>query len=145
MNDVVEALLRNHDLCVLCTCGAGGPLASLMSYCVEDDLAMLYVATRADSRKYKNVEHNPKVSVLIDNRDTVGDAAQRCALTLAGRAEAVADLDRRAVLGAHLLARHPQLEGIVQASDGVILAIRIDSYLLVRGPDKALFIPRAPL
>lgn len=73
----IQALVQSQSHCALATSSADGrPHVSLMAFCAAPDLAEFWLATRQDTRKYRNLEENPRASLLIDDRDRAGaDAA----------------------------------------------------------------------
>ena len=141
MKELLHRLLRDNDLCVLCTCG-DRPLASLMSCIVEPDKPTLYMTMSKESHKYKNILKNAAVSVLMDNRAQTASPDERCALTIAGRAEAVTHPDICTALAARLMRRNPQLAPFLQVPGGVILAIHIESCQVLRGVHESVVFAR---
>ena len=83
-------ILTETDLCVLCTSKNDVPDASLMLYICDDQCTKLYMLTLRDTDKYRNILHNPNVSVLVDTRDAAGGGTARAkALTIHGEASVV--------------------------------------------------------
>lgn len=65
MKDDVLAFLNQHNRCVLSTGGADGqPEAAMVGYSVNANLELL-IGTSNKSRKYQNLQHNPKVAVVM--------------------------------------------------------------------------------
>lgn len=60
----MRQFLRSHPKAVVAVDNAGVPKASLMLYCVGDDLTF-YFGTTASSGKYQALLKNPKVSVVV--------------------------------------------------------------------------------
>jgi general stress protein 26 len=60
---------------------AGGPAHARTT--PDDDNARIYLATSTRTRKARNIEANPKVTLMIDSRD----AASSCGITIYGNAQ----------------------------------------------------------
>ena len=50
MHDMVEKMLKENQLCVLCTESHGMPHCSLMTYILDEEGKMLYLITSMNSR-----------------------------------------------------------------------------------------------
>ena len=65
MKDKVLKFLQGQGLCVLATAGKDGkPEAATVSYVVKDDFSLL-INTDTTTRKYKNIEENDHVAVVV--------------------------------------------------------------------------------
>ncbi|NDL67519.1 pyridoxamine 5'-phosphate oxidase family protein [Anaerotalea alkaliphila] len=131
----IESMVRNHSLCVLCTEGGGKPYASLMTYLPGDAPWVLYMVATRNSRKYRNLLENPNVSVLIDTRQDVAEApgGDIQSATMEGTFKATETEEERK-LKERFAVSHPELGDILQESGCVVFQVRLDSYLLLRGP-----------
>jgi nitroimidazol reductase NimA-like FMN-containing flavoprotein (pyridoxamine 5'-phosphate oxidase superfamily) len=132
----LEHLLRNmfasQNLAVLGTQKESQPYANLIAFAASDDLKSLYFATARATRKYANIEADPRVTVLIDNRSNQdSDFSQAAAVTATGRAKEVVDSKRDEVLAIYL-AKHPMLEEFVRSPTCVLLEVEVQTYYLVR-------------
>jgi heme iron utilization protein len=131
VRDRIRSLLDSQRLAVLATQCGGQPYTSLMAFASTDDLRWIVVVTGQATRKRSNMEQDPRVCLLIDNRaNTVDDFYQASALTIVGTArlvddDAVSDLRRR------YLQRHPSLQEFVCSPTTDLLAIEVSYYLLV--------------
>jgi hypothetical protein len=138
----IAELVQAQGFLVLATCSpdsrGGAPHASLMACCPSPDGREFWLATLAATRKYANLQANPRASLLLDDRmsDRMGDrqgGPPSQALTVeAVRVPFASPADELAARRA-LLARHPELEGFL-ALDGV-LALRLlgQRYQLLSG------------
>ena len=121
---------------VLGTSGPDGPRASLMAFAMGPT-GTIYLATRRGSRKFRNLLHDPRVSLLLDDRDPGRDPIETQALTLDGAARILAgreaDQARRA-----LADRHAHLAGILHDPDTALVAVDVVSGLHLHGPDQAI-------
>jgi nitroimidazol reductase NimA-like FMN-containing flavoprotein (pyridoxamine 5'-phosphate oxidase superfamily) len=132
----LETILRENSLCVLCTEAAGNPYCSLMTYLLSDDRRTLYLVSTRESRKFKNLLANPRVSVLVDSRQHPAAGANIVSVTFAGLFQALADAETERVTTA-FAREHPELTEILNHPDSVIFAIKLTSYLLLDGPVAA--------
>jgi len=130
----LETILRENSLCVLCTEAAGNPYCSLMTYLLSDDRRTLYLVSTRESRKFKNLLANPRVSVLVDSRQHPTAGANIVSVTFAGLFQPLADA---APIKTSFAREHPELTEILNHPDSVIFAIKLTSYLLLDGPVAA--------
>ncbi len=138
MNQKMRSLILNNELCVLATTGPQGPHTSLMSYLASEDGAELYLVTKIDTLKYSNIQNEPRVSILIDDR-RVGDHGELNALTISGRAVKVIDTRTEAELLARFAAERPHLCQISSNPDSQVLRVKIDNLQLLEGPIEATY------
>ena len=134
----IRQLLADLSMGVLATAGPEGPLTSLMAFAVESP-SHLVMATLPDTRKWRNILADPRISLLVDDRETALDRGSVRALTLAGRHETGTQTQRQAgfdVLGR----RHPHLVGLLARSEVALIRLRVASYLLLTGPTDATYL-----
>nr|WP_320024774.1 pyridoxamine 5'-phosphate oxidase family protein [uncultured Acetobacterium sp.] len=131
----VATILRENTLGVLCTESNGNPHCSLMTYIMMDDLNVLYIVSTLESRKYKNLLVNPRVSVLVDTRQNRGTntAGNIVSITFEGLFQPLADSETQ-MIQTHLALAHPELNDILNNPDCVIFGIHLKSFLLLDGP-----------
>lgn len=125
----LKTLLDEQLLAVLGTEGDGHPYTSLVAFAATADFQHLYFATTRATRKYRNLDGNPRVSLLVDNRGR-GEADFHAAMatTILGRAS---ECDKSP--GATLfLERHPHLADFVEAPTCALLRVAVERYFLVR-------------
>ena len=141
MIDEMRRLAREKDTCVLATVSRGKPHCSLMAYACDDGGTEIYMATLRETNKYRNLEENPFVSLLIDTREERPgtEGRETKAMTVSGIFERIEDDAKRAVVRDKLLARHPHLSQILDHPDADLLCIRITSFLLLNGLVEAHF------
>jgi nitroimidazol reductase NimA-like FMN-containing flavoprotein (pyridoxamine 5'-phosphate oxidase superfamily) len=141
MLETMKALIREKDLCVLATAIDNRPHCSLMAYAADDQCREIYMVTRRDSTKYRNLMGNPMVSLLIDTReeDLPERRSRARALTVSGRFRPVEDADKREAVRERLLERHPHLHEFAHHPDAELLCVRLESFLLLDGIADAHF------
>jgi nitroimidazol reductase NimA-like FMN-containing flavoprotein (pyridoxamine 5'-phosphate oxidase superfamily) len=141
MLERMKALVREKDICVLATVSGGKPHCSLMAYATDDSCLEFYLVTYRNTVKYRNLNENPSVSLLIDTREEHRGAKrqQGKALTVSGTFEAIADVEKRKAVLARLLARHPHLKEFMSDPDAEPICIKVTSFLLLDGLTDAHF------
>ncbi len=132
----LETILCENSLCVLCTEAAGNPYCSLMTYLLSDDRRTLYLVSTRESRKFKNLLANPRVSVLVDSRQHQSQGANIVSVTFSGLFKPLADADIPPLKTA-FAEKHPELKEILNHPDNLVFAIQLQSYLLLDGPVAA--------
>lgn len=140
MLDRMKDLLRSKAFCVLATVADDVPHCSLMAYVPDAPCRRLYMVTKRDTTKFRNLRRNPRVSLLVDTRDEPEeDERSTLALTVAGRVEPVEDPIELHQVRSALQERHPGLGPILESADTAVLYVRIESLLLLDGPNEAHF------
>jgi uncharacterized pyridoxamine 5'-phosphate oxidase family protein len=130
----LEEVLRTQYFAVLNTLGEGLPYSNLVSFAVTEDLRSLVFITNRNTRKYKNIQENGNISLLIDNRtNQPSDVSQAIAITAIGTA--CEEMENKSSLQNIFLARHPQLRQFVDAPNNAIMLVTIREYV-VAGFDK---------
>lgn len=123
--------LRGHKFGVLATYGGEYPYTSLISVVVADDARHLIFPTDRQTRKYTNLLHEARVSVLLDNRAAVEKEPQTVyALTVLGSAREVA-ADARPAMQANYLHHHPHLAGFLAQPQTALIQVEIAKIILV--------------
>ena len=83
----LRALLESQRFAALATDDHGQPFASLMAFAATEDLRYLVVLTERTTRKYANLQSNPRVALLIDDRENRGsDTEDAVVVTAIGEA-----------------------------------------------------------
>jgi general stress protein 26 len=139
------ALVESRDMAVLATTDGREPHASLMAYTSADGGRIIYLATGTDSSKYRNLTAHPRVSLLIDTRETAacpGSESPRSAiqaLTVGGSAELVPP-DSAAEIDALFRERHPHMHDFLDDASTVFLVVHVTDLLLLDGVTDATFL-----
>lgn len=131
LTDEIGALFANQPLAVLSTHADGQPHSSLVAFACREDLSTLLFATTRATRKYANIEKDPRVSLLIDNRSNkVADFHDAVAVTVTGTAHEVSGDDKTSDLSLYL-SKHPHLEDFVTAPSSALIRVTVDTYEIV--------------
>ena len=88
---LLPRLLETQKYAVLATDNHGQPYTSLMAFSVTEDLQSFILMTERGRLKYENLIANPRVAIMIDNRENLGsDLEEAVAVTAQGLAEEIA-------------------------------------------------------
>jgi nitroimidazol reductase NimA-like FMN-containing flavoprotein (pyridoxamine 5'-phosphate oxidase superfamily) len=141
MLEKMKGLAKEKDMCVLATASGNAPYCSLMAYVTDEDCREIYMVTHRTTTKYKNLQKNPSVSLLMDTREEhAGDSRRNAkALTITGIFQAIKEDGKKAFVTAKLLERHPHLREFMNHPDAELLCIKVKSFLLLDGLTKAHF------
>jgi nitroimidazol reductase NimA-like FMN-containing flavoprotein (pyridoxamine 5'-phosphate oxidase superfamily) len=126
----LSALLRAQRLAVVATAAQGAPYTSLVAFYSTPDLRSIVFATMRATSKYRNLRSEPRVSVLVDDRDnTPGDIAGAVTASAIGRASEVGR--GRARLERLFLRKHPYLAGFLRSPGCALICVRPERYVFV--------------
>ncbi len=138
MLEKMKQMVRDEKYCVLATALNNKPHCSLMAYTVDKDCKYLYMVTSRDSDKYRNLETNSSVSLLIDTRASKkGDPAK--ALTVTGRFSHIENEHDLSLVKKDLIERHPELAVFLNDKSSCVFSIKIESFLLLDGFTDSYF------
>lgn len=85
--DLISIFLKHQTSGVLATAdSAANPYAAVVYYLFEDDFTLLF-GTKRETQKYKNMEENPRVSVVVYDEPT------QTTVQITGRIEFIEDED----------------------------------------------------
>ena len=141
MHQKIKELIGSNDVCVLATVAGAAPHCSLMSYVAAEDIREIYMITHKNTKKYKNLEGNPGVSLLIDSRETDrGENRYRAkALTVTGTYEKVEDEHKKGEIRRGLLDRHPHLKDFIADPQARFILVRVKAFQLLEGIADAYY------
>ena len=127
----IRALLKERGLAVLASTRGQRPHQGLVAIAATDDLKNIIFTTPTYTRKYENIQQNPAVSLLLDNRaNTEMDFLNCTALTVHGEAS-ILDKESETVYHDLYLNRHPYLEQFLHSPSSAMLLVRVDTYTVV--------------
>jgi heme iron utilization protein len=127
----IRTLFKAQRLAVLSTQNSGQPYASLVAFVASEDLEHLYFATARTTRKYNNLDHDPRVAMLIDSRSNLdSDLHEAVAVTAVGTATEVRGEQKD--YGVRLyLSKHPYLHDFIRAETCALIRVEVKTYYLV--------------
>jgi nitroimidazol reductase NimA-like FMN-containing flavoprotein (pyridoxamine 5'-phosphate oxidase superfamily) len=135
---VLRDLFLTQRYAVLASDDRGQPFASLMAFSASEDLRHIIVLTDRATRKFCNLKANPRVALLIDDRENKGsDTQESVAVTAVGEAREM-QTEEGAPLLELFLARHPYLADFAASPGCAIIRVKIKSYLLVSRFQKVI-------
>jgi len=131
IKEILLELCSSQKLGVLGTHQGGQPYGSLVAFAATSDLKNLVFATTRATRKFANLQSDPRVFMALDNRSNrVADFRKAVAATALGRAREVRGKEREK-LAKMYLAKHPHLKEFVTSPTCALVKIRVDVYYLV--------------
>jgi hypothetical protein len=131
IREEVQELLESQYFAVLSTRGKTHPYGTLVGFVATDGMKHIVFATMKDTRKFRNMSADGRVSLLIDSRtNRVEDLKDAQALTALGEVcafESPSDGQHRPVY----LERHPHLSSFLDDPNTVIVCVKVSRYILV--------------
>lgn len=129
---LLRALLRERHVGVLATQSGGQPYASLVAFVADDTMRHLLFATPRPTRKFANLEAEPRVAMLIDSRGNEPEDLHRAAgATAVGSARELTG-EERAQAAERFLARHPHMAEFLASPSTAIICVTVDTWFVVR-------------
>ena len=141
MHEAIKALIQSRDLCVLSTVSGGKPHCSLMSYVTDITCSTFYMLTLIGTKKYRNLESNSAVSLLIDTREEDIDHRRKDirALTVTGVFQPIEDLSEQKRVLQQLLERNPHLKEFAESAGAKVFSVRAKAFQLLDGVSRSYF------
>jgi nitroimidazol reductase NimA-like FMN-containing flavoprotein (pyridoxamine 5'-phosphate oxidase superfamily) len=141
MLEAIKTLIRSRDVCVLSTVSGGEPHCSLMSYVTDEACREFYMITLTGTKKYRNLEGNRAVSLLIDTREEDVDHRRKDirALTVSGVFQELTDPADEARILRQLLEKHPHLAELAGSGKAKIFAVCAKAFQLLDGVSRSHF------
>jgi nitroimidazol reductase NimA-like FMN-containing flavoprotein (pyridoxamine 5'-phosphate oxidase superfamily) len=141
MLEAIKTLIKSKDVCVLSTVSGGEPHCSLMSYITDDTCREFYMITLTGTKKYRNLEANSAVSILIDTREEDVDHRRNDiqALTVSGVFQKLANPTEEERILRQLLERHPHLKEFAESGKAKVFAVRAKTFQLLDGVSRSHF------
>ena len=129
----ISSLLSEQAQCVLATIDDTSPCQHMMAYAYSEDLFTIYLATLMDTRKFRNMLSNPRVSMMWDNRSgKARDHVEGTSLTATGKAFLLEGADHE--LASNLVAaRNSTLRSLLSDEDCRLFSVELEEYTWTRG------------
>jgi general stress protein 26 len=132
MNDLlkqkIKKLLEEQRFAVIATQGKTEPYTNLVSFLVRKDLKKIYFPTSKNTRKFKNLSKQSRVSILIDNRDNDPvDIENAMTVTAVGETRVIKERE----IKYEFLKKHPYLKEFTDSNDCRMIEISVEKYILV--------------
>lgn len=136
--DRIYNLLSDQSLAVLASQKNGQSYANLVSFAVSDNLKIILFATSRSTRKFSNIQDNPLVALLVDNRsNSPADFKDALAVTAIGKAKEVNGVEKED-LSLMYLAKHPHLSEFISSPNQALMRVDISKYILVSNFQQVL-------
>ena len=133
----LEALFDSQPIAVLNT-SSDDPYSCLVGFKITDDFQYLIFSTMRDRLKYRQIQTNPRVSLMIDDRsDKNHDFEKTTSVTLIGSAKDIRGSERQDYADI-LLQKHPVLDEFVNHADCAIIRVSIDKMYVVSNFESVL-------
>lgn len=127
----IDRILNTQSIAVLGTSHNDEPYSCLVAFVATEDLKELIFATMRNRLKYQNIMSNPKVTMMVDDRDKkASDFNETTSITIVGTAEDISGSSRESY-AALLLKRHPSLTDFVNAQDCAVIRVRVTKIYVV--------------
>jgi nitroimidazol reductase NimA-like FMN-containing flavoprotein (pyridoxamine 5'-phosphate oxidase superfamily) len=140
LKDSIESIIKASGFAVLATIGNGQPHASLIAITPIKGSRHLVFATYRNTLKYRNLELNSRVALLIQSGFVnFKDAERSTVLTIIGQTEEISIPGNTATYREHLK-RHPDLSSFMSSPDCALILFKAQSYQLVYGIDDIRWI-----
>jgi nitroimidazol reductase NimA-like FMN-containing flavoprotein (pyridoxamine 5'-phosphate oxidase superfamily) len=131
----LAAIDRTRRHAALATDAGGAPYLSLVAFALAPGGAAVLFATPRNSRKFRNLRANPRVSLLLDTRgERDRDYGSAEAITVVGRARVLrAGSSSWREAGRALHAKHLALAAFLEATTTALIRVEIDEAVHVSG------------
>lgn len=127
----VKRLLASQNLGVLATESGGQPHSSLVAIAETDDLRHVIFCTSRETRKFRNLKANARVSLLVDTRSNrESDLGEALAVTVIGEAAEVRSEDERRRMTAVYLAKNGRLAAFASSPENALVRVDVSVYLV---------------
>lgn len=128
----IKTMLTKESFAVLATNAKNESYTSLISFATNESGSLLAFSTPIDTRKYRMIEKDGNVSLLIDNRsnnDT--DINKIAAITAIGKARILNNQNEKQKWSKILIEKHGYLDDFICADTSAIILVEIDTYRYV--------------
>ena len=138
MLEKMKELVRKKNMCVLATVSDHKPYCSLMAYITDALCKEIYMVTLKNTTKFKNLQRNPCVSLLIDTRETQPRSNAQ-ALTIDGVFTSLTDENKKQKIRGKMLESFPHMKDFIHHREAELIRIKINSFLLLDGVSESYF------
>jgi general stress protein 26 len=130
--DALRQVLMTQRFAVLATQLNDQPYINLVAFATSDDHSFILFATSRNTQKYRNIQENKKVAILIDSRrNEPSDLTGALAITALGSAHEVTK-DRKDIQVQNYIDRHPNLKDFIRRPETAIISVKVSEYILAR-------------
>ena len=127
----ISNLLESQSLAVLASQKDDQSYANLVAFAVSDNLQMMIFATSRSTRKFSNIQCNPQVALLVDNRqNNPADFKDALAVTAIGKAMVINGSEKD-TFSSMYLAKHPHLSDFISSPNQALIRVSVSKYIVV--------------
>ena len=128
---IIRKVAASELFGVLATEKNGAPYTTLVAFVLQDDLKKLFFATPRDTKKFKHLTVNERISFLIHNStNTPEDIGSAIGITITGRAsEHSKEVSQEAV--ATYVKKHPHMKEFLLSPNTAFISVAIERYDMV--------------
>jgi nitroimidazol reductase NimA-like FMN-containing flavoprotein (pyridoxamine 5'-phosphate oxidase superfamily) len=138
----IEKIINSQKIAVLGTSRKNEPYSCLVAFVSTKNLKELIFATMRRRLKYQNMMANPRVALMVDDRDKrESDFEATTSITVIGTAEDTVS-ETREKYAALLIKRHPELTDFVNSPDCAVIRVKVDKIYIVSEFESVLKIER---
>ena len=133
--DQVKETIRNTAsgelFGILATSVNDVPYTALVAFVLQDDLKKLFFATPRDTKKFKYLELNKKVSFHVHNsNNSPKDIGSAIGITITGKASEYSKNHFEGAIALYLL-KNPQMKEFIHAPNTALVAMDIERFDVV--------------
>ena len=127
----IRKVIESQKIAVLGTSKDDEPYSCLVAFAMTYDLKELIFATMRQRLKYRNIMANPRVTLIIDDRNSSNSIFNdTTSVTMIGTARDIRG-DGREQYAALLLDEHPSLDEFVNSPECAVISVLIDKMYIV--------------
>lgn len=116
---------------VLATERNGAPYTTLVAFVLQDDLKKLFFATPRDTKKFKHLTVNERISFLVHNStNSPEDIGSAISITITGRASEHSKESSQEPVASYL-GKHPQMKEFLHSPNTAFISVDIERYDMV--------------
>ena len=139
MLEKMKHFVKEENMCVLSTVSKNKPYCSLMAYITDATCEEIYMVTHKNTTKFKNLQENSWVSLLIDSRKTQPRSKVK-ALTINGVYIPFAHENKKQTVRDRMLTSFPHMIDFIHHPESELIRIKINSFLLLDGLTESHFV-----
>lgn len=131
LKNIIKNISSEELFGVLATSADDAPYTNLIAFVLQDDLKKLFFATPRDTKKFKNITVNEKVSFHIQNtKNSLEDIGKAIGITITGKAAECSKKHFEEAIAVYLL-KHPQMKKFIYSLNTAFISVDIERYDVV--------------
>jgi len=130
----IKDLMKNNKLCTMATCWEEKPYLSLMNYTYLESENNIILSSRKNSRKYKNIQKNKNISLLVSSNSPKKSA------TLLGTALTISSGDENEEYYRKLHIENSDMPQFILGKDINLIIFKIEEIIVSDSQDNVNYI-----